>query len=111
MVFGLKGPPPAKYSALAFSFITLIIIFRSSKSKKKIFELIRNKFFIGGLIVVIIWCFISLRGTGETEEDKKTREATKNAIIALLIAVMAELHLSIAPFWLVWLASYYLDAH
>ena len=70
-----------------------------------------NKVFIGGLMMVILWSFFSLRGKAKSEEDKKSREATKSAIIALVIAIMSELHLSIAPFWLVWIAAYYLDAH
>ena len=108
MVLGGYG---VKYSALTFAFITLLIIFNKEDSRKKLFELLKNKFFMGSLVIVIIWCYISLSNTSTSKEDIKNREATKNAIIALLIAVMSELHLAIAPFWLVWLASYYLDTH
>jgi len=105
-----SGTPPAQYPAMMFAVITLAIIYRNVESRKKVVELLRNKTFMGGLMMVILWSFFSLRGNAKSEEDKKSREATKSAIIALVIAIMSELHLSIAPFWLVWITAYYLDA-
>ena len=103
--------PSAKYPAMMFAIITLMIVYRNPASRKKVVELLHNKVFMGGLMMVVLWSFFSLRGNAKSEEDKKSREATKSAIIALIIAIMSELHLSIAPFWLVWIAAYYLDAH
>ena len=94
-----------------FAIITLMVVYRNPASRKKVVELLHNKVFMGGLMMVVLWSFFSLRGNAKSEEDKKSREATKSAIIALIIAIMSELHLSIAPFWLVWIAAYYLDAH
>ncbi len=103
--------PSAKYPAMMFAIITLMVVYRNPASRKKVVELLHNKVFMGGLMMVVLWSFFSLRGNAKSEEDKKSREATKSAIIALIIAIMSELHLSIAPFWLVWFAAYYLDAH
>lgn len=103
--------PSAKYPAMMFAIITLMVVYRNPASRKKVVELLHNKVFMGGLMMVVLWSFFSLRGNAKSEEDKKSREATKSAIIALIIAIMSELHLSIAPFWLVWIAAYYLDAH
>lgn len=103
--------PSAQYPALMFAIITLMVVYRNPASRKKVVELLHNKVFMGGLMMVVLWSFFSLRGNAKSEEDKKSREATKSAIIALIIAIMSELHLSIAPFWLVWIAAYYLDAH
>jgi transposase len=103
--------PSAQYPAMMFAIITLMVVYRNPASRKKVVELLHNKVFMGGLMMVVLWSFFSLRGNAKSEEDKKSREATKSAIIALIIAIMSELHLSIAPFWLVWIAAYYLDAH
>ena len=103
--------PSAQYPAMMFAIITLMVVYRNPASRKKVMELLRNKVFMGGLMMVFLWSFFSLRGNAKSEQDKKSREATKSAIIALIIAIMSELHLSIAPFWLVWIAAYYLDAH
>ena len=103
--------PSAQYPAMMFATITLMVVYRNPASRKKVVELFHNKVFMGGLMMVVLWSFFSLRGNAKSEEDKKSREATKSAIIALIIAIMSELHLSIAPFWLVWIAAYYLDAH
>ncbi len=103
--------PSAQYPAMMFAIITLMAIYRNPARRKKVVELLHNKVFMGGLMMVVLWSFFSLRGNAKSEEDKKSREATKSAIIALIIAIMSELHLSIAPFWLVWIAAYYLDAH
>ena len=103
--------PSAQYPAMMFAIITLMVVYRNPASRKKVVELLHNKVFMGRLMMVILWSFFSLRGNAKSEEDKKSREATKSAIIALIIAIMSELHLSIAPFWLVWIAAYYLDAH
>ena len=105
--------PSAQYPAMCASFaiITLMVVYRNPASRRKVTELLHNKVFMGGLMMVVLWSFFSLRGNPKSEEDKKSREATKSAIIALIIAIMSELHLSIAPFWLVWIAAYYLDAH
>ena len=103
--------PSAKYPAMMFAIITLMVVYRNPASRKKVGELLYNKVFMGGLMMVVLWSVFSLRGNAKSEEDKKSREATKSAIIALIIAIMSELHLSIAPFWLVWIAAYYLDAH
>jgi len=111
MYIYMPSMPSAQYPAMMFAIITLMVVYRNPASRKKVVELLHNKVFMGGLMMVVLWSFFSLRGNAKSEEDKKSREATKSAIIALIIAIMSELHLSIAPFWLVWIAAYYLDAH
>ena len=45
----------------------------------------------------------------DSEEAKKTQEALKKAIIAFIIALFAELGLTIAPFWWVFVLAYYME--
>ena len=44
-----------------------------------------------------------------SEESKKVKTALKKAILAFIIAIFAEMGLTIAPFWLVFVLSYYLE--
>ncbi len=39
----------------------------------------------------------------------KLQNATKKALLALLIAFFASIDLIIAPFWLIWVIAYYLE--
>jgi len=36
-------------------------------------------------------------------------DATKSALVAFIVAICAYLELTIAPFWIVWLFSFYLN--
>ena len=43
------------------------------------------------------------------ENVEKLKNASKKAILALLIAFFARIDLVIAPFWLIWMMAYYLE--
>ena len=43
------------------------------------------------------------------EWSEKLKNASKKAILALLIAFFARIDLVIAPFWLIWMMAYYLE--
>ena len=45
----------------------------------------------------------------KSEEVTKLQHAVKQALLGLIIALMAHLDLVIAPFWAIFLASYYLN--
>ena len=68
---------------------------------------------IGQLCLIVVWCYLIYRFVKTHPKDKKhsakLQEATKKAILALLIAFFARIDLVIAPFWLVWLIAYYLE--
>ena len=40
---------------------------------------------------------------------EKLKNASKKAILALLIAFFTRIDLVIAPFWLIWMMAYYLE--
>lgn len=95
-------------SAAVYSVITLAIVYRNQEKRRIFMNLITNKSFLMGMIVTICFIVYSL-SLGNEDENERIKTATKHATIALLIAIMAALDLEIAPFWLVWLTSYYLD--
>jgi len=96
--------------------IFILLTIRAMVSLNKTSEL--YKFFthpktIGQLCVILVWCYLIYRFVKTHPKDKKhsakLQEATKKAILALLIAFFARVDLVIAPFWLVWLLAYYLE--
>ena len=96
--------------------IFILLTIRAVVSLNKTSEL--YKFFantktIGQLCIIIVWCYLIYRFVKTHPKDEKhsakLQEATKKAILALLIAFFARIDLVIAPFWLVWLIAYYLE--
>ena len=96
--------------------IFILLTIRAIVSLNKTSEL--YKFFtntktVGQLCIIIVWCYLIYRFVKTHPKDKnhsaKLKEATKKAMVALLIAFFARIDLVIAPFWLVWLIAYYLE--
>lgn len=68
------------------------------------------------LIAAWIYLIYNYASKNKDSTDKKTLEnieklknASKKAILALLIAFFARIDLVIAPFWLIWVMAYYLE--
>ena len=65
-----------------------------------------------------VWMFNFLIMTGfvlyitqlsDNEKHDKLKDASKKAILAFVIAMLATLELTIAPFWVVFMSAYYLN--
>ena len=104
----LQDPVGLKYAAFTFASITTAIVYYHPWRRAKLVRLLGNKFFFWGLMMIIVWCFFTLRLEGNTSHHAAIKSATKSAILALLITIFSELKLIIAPFWLAWIAAYYL---
>jgi len=74
----------------------------SNLVKKKVYELFTNKRWVINVIIVGIFCFYIVNETknNSSEEALNIREALKKATFGFLIAVLSELGLTIAPFWI-----------
>jgi len=98
--------------AVIFVILTIRAIITLGKTKD-LYKFFMHKKTMGQLGLIIIWCYLVYRFVNNHPKDKKhiskLQEATKKAILALLIAFFARLDLVIAPFWLVWLIAYYLE--
>jgi hypothetical protein len=57
-------------------------------------------------IVIMFSCAIVLSGT--TDDALKT--AMKRGILALIIAILGEVGLTVAPFWVIFSVSYYMES-
>ena len=44
-----------------------------------------------------------------SDDSRRLKEALKKALLAFIIALFAEVGLTIAPFWLVFTLAYYMD--
>ena len=73
---------------------------------------------IGQLLMIGVWCFLVWNYVRKNKHSKdkkvldnvgKLQNATKKALLALLIAFFASIDLIIAPFWLIWVIAYYLE--
>ena len=73
-------------------------------------NLVTNYRFLAMLIAIFTFSGYTLFYMGgEDEESERIRDATKSGLIAFIIALLAYLDLKAAPFFIVWLTSYYLQ--
>ena len=102
---------------LAVSLLTMHAGYHSEKARKKTIELLNNKRWLInmlGIVIFTIYLYYSLSDhTKLSEEELKNRErlmeAYKRGLVALLIAILAEVGLTIAPFWIIFTLSYYMQ--
>tara|TARA_A100001015_G_C15035260_1_gene735785 strand:+ start:1153 stop:1470 length:318 start_codon:yes stop_codon:yes gene_type:complete len=99
------------YTSFGFLFlVTTMIIIKDKNKIKKFFELIKNPMFPINILLVLCFSVYMLTSDDNTDEGERRKSATKQAILGLLIAFMAHIEMKVAPFWLIWTASYYLNA-
>ena len=94
---------------LAFVASTGVIVFRSEERKKLLIKLLTNKVFMFTLVIIIAFSTWQLNKLEDDEETERRKRATREAILGLIIAVLAYLDLKAAPFFIIWIVSYYLD--
>lgn len=91
--------------------LTIRVGFNSKKAQKSAIALITTPRWIINVIIIILFIFWTYHET-KHDEPKTTRrivESLKKGIIAFIIALLAELGLTITPFWLIFMISYYLE--
>lgn len=98
----------ASFSSIVL--VTCFIIFNDKHKTKRFLELIKSPMFFINMLVVLLFSFYMLTTDDNTKEGERRKTATKQALLGLLIALLAYIEMKIAPFWLIWCASYYLNA-
>ena len=96
-------------SIIIYFIATMMIIYKNKEKRDIFLKLATDKNFLLGLGFVVAFIIYTLNLADDDEETERVKKATRAGFIALLIAIMAALDLKLAPFWLVWLTSYYLD--
>ena len=102
-------PLISEFVIISIIFLVITVILVLKRRYKLLKELINNKIFVVGIIMVTVFSAYTLNLDNKHEEIEKLQHATKQALLGLIIAVMGYLDLKIAPFWAIFLASYYLD--
>ena len=89
--------------------VTAFIIMKDKHKVERFLGLIKSPMFIMNILIVSAFSIYMLNTDDNTKEGKRRKTATKAALLGLLIAFMAHLEMKIAPFWLIWFSSYYLN--
>ena len=108
----VKAPPRSEFvvSMSIFVAITSMILAFDPEKRKLVINLVTNYRFLAMLIAIFSFSGYTLFYMGgEDEESERVRDATKSGLIAFIIALLAYLDLKAAPFFIVWLTSYYLQ--
>ena len=110
--FQILGINFKKDKVLAFgSFIlaTSTIFYHSNEKRKKLMELLKNKFFVLSVLFAMSFSINTLYFIPKDDDYGKIKKATKQAIIGFLIGMFHHLDFNVGPLWFIWLVSYYLD--
>ena len=100
-------------SSLAWSFssvilITAYFIYKDNTKRKLFMNMISNKFFVISSLLSFIFSIYIYSLSDASDDTKNLQSATKDAIIAYIIAILASLDLRVTPFWFIWMITYYL---
>ena len=76
---------------------------------EELMKLFKNKYwFINFLIIIFFSIYIIKFGAGKNQADRqRLKDSIRKGLLALIIGIFAHLHLTIAPFWIVFALSYY----
>ena len=108
----VKSPPRSEFviSMSVFVAITGMILAFDPEKRKLVKSLVTNYRFLTMFIAILGFSVYTLfYMKGDDEEAERIRDATKSGLIAFIIALLAYLDLKAAPFFIVWLTSYYLQ--
>ena len=116
-IFSTDGTTGFNVAVLLFLLLTLRAIIQLGKLKD-IIEFFKKPKTIGHLSLIVAWIYLIYNYSSKNKDSKdkkilenveKLKNASKKAILALLIAFFARIDLVIAPFWLIWMMAYYLE--
>ena len=116
-IFSTDGTTGFNVAVLLFLLLTLRDIIQLGKLKD-IIEFFKKPKTIGQLSLIVAWIYLIYNYSSKNKDSKdkkisenveKLKNASKKAILALLIAFFARIDLVIAPFWLIWMMAYYLE--
>lgn len=84
-----------------------------NKNRRELFsKLIYNQAFLIMLSIIIAVSIYTLKIIkGDDKKTKRIKNATRQGIIAFIIALASYLDLKAAPFFIIWTTSYYLHLH
>jgi hypothetical protein len=98
-------------NSLAF-IISAIFLTTYLNRKKEIIKLIKNPKWFINLLIIIFFCIYSIEFKRDHSADTlRLQGAIRKGILAFIIAILAHLELTIAPFWIVFALAYYSEGY
>ena len=116
-IFSINGTAGFNVTLILFLLLTIRAIIQLGKLKN-IIDFFKKPKTIGQLAMIVAWIYLVYNYSSKNKDSKdkkisenveKLKNASKKAILALLIAFFARIDLVIAPFWLIWMMAYYLE--
>ena len=116
-IFSTDGATGFNVTLILFLLLTIRAIIQLGKLKN-IIDFFKKPKTIGQLAMIVAWIYLIYNYSSKNKDSKdkkisenveKLKNASKKAILALLIAFFARIDLVIAPFWLIWMMAYYLE--
>jgi len=105
MTFGNFLNPTAIITAI----ITTIKIMNDPEKRSKILKMFSAKSFIINVFFIAVFSYYSLHISNLDKDSVKLKKSIKTALLGTIIALMAAVDMTLAPFWILFVASYYLD--
>tara|TARA_B100002051_G_scaffold135356_1_gene128596 strand:- start:890 stop:1249 length:360 start_codon:yes stop_codon:yes gene_type:complete len=92
--------------------VALVLMVIAAKTKERqthhLLHMISQPYWLTNFAFVVVFCFIIHKFLPHTPRAKALRTAAFHGIVSLAIAVLSEAGLTVGPFWLVFLISYFL---
>ena len=96
-------------SAGAIAVVASLIVYNDKEKRRKFVNLFTSKFFLASLASAFGFAYYILKLDKDDEETDRLKKSIKTAIVGFIIAMMAFLDLKIAPFWILFVTSYFLN--
>lgn len=96
---------------IIYTCVLSFAILLNPKVRSKLFTLVTDKVFLINLSIIIPFVLYTLfQDIDDDELREKQRHATIQALIGFIIAVFGSIDVVGAPFFLIWITSYFLGA-
>ena len=97
-----------------FMVITILVVIFRKEHYESAYKIFTNKFFLFNAAVIILFSSVVLLQPDVDDDQTNSPQqrlnmAVKHGLLAAMIAIFAALDLKLAPFWLIFITSYYLD--
>ena len=94
---------------IIFIVVTGIIVFSTEERKYLMIKLLKNKLFMFTFLAIVLFSTYQMRQESKDDETIRRKRATREGILGMVVAVLAYLDLKAAPFFIIWIVSYYMD--
>lgn len=96
-------------SSIVFIIMFGLFLFRTGKWRI-IIKLLKRRMFVVNMLFISAYCFYIFNMADKKDKQyENLLDATKKAILALIIAFFAHLDTMVSTFWFVWMVGFYMS--